>query len=769
MLVVAAADDSGDLATIIAAAASLGLDPAALDTAESLGLLELAEGRLEFRHPLVRSAIYQTAPASTRRAAHAALADVLSGDWQADRRAWHRAAGAVRPDEQIAAELEAMASNARARSGYAAAARALERAAQLTPDPGTRAGRMLAAADALWHAGRGAHAEALLADALERSSDPLLRANAQHLRGRIVHFRGDPLRARALLVEEGLRAAPHDRRLAADMLASAFHSAKSAAIAPWWRRRRRRRRSSRRGRPRPRPAARGVRRRRVGRVWPPRGRRTLSPAVDRGSRGVRGRRCRPLPARFRGQQPRLAGRVPGRPRPGRPRSCHRPRAGRSRRDGLCRRNPLGVGMGARRIRARRSRRQTRPGASAARPSSLRSRPGAHGTWRQSRASVASAIAVSATSSRRRVSESCLWCNGIDGVDTVLGALDLAEGDAEAAIARLEAGVDLGATQADYTPWHLGAADLVEAYVRTGRSTSAARAVETLAAHARQQWELAALARGRGLVAGEHEFDKHFQASAEGYASLRVPFDEARSRLCYGERLRRDGRRLQAREQLRSALATFERLRTEPWAERTRAELRASGETLRARRDTAALDELTPQELQVALTVAAGADQQGGRCAALPLREDDRGASAPDVPQARHPVTGRARTAACRQESARAQLTVAPVARDWLARAVQAEEDHMQAVTDDGVRSPTRARARDRPTCSSCTVGQLGRYFDATIEHLDLTRLRAITFDLRGHRRSIRRRTATRSSGSRPTRSPSPTPMARASSSSSDSA
>ena len=101
------------------------------------------------------------------------------------------------------------------------------------------------------------------------------------------------------------------------------------------------------------------------------------------------------------------------------------------------------------------------------------------------------------------------------------------------------------------------------------------------------------------------FDEHLQASIDGFASLGVPYEEARSRLCYGERLRRAGRRVEARRQLRDALVTFERLRTDPYTERTRAELRASGETLRTREPGTPLDELTPQELQVATLAAAG--------------------------------------------------------------------------------------------------------------------------------------------------------------------
>ena len=221
---IAAADDSGDIATVLAAAARLGLNAAALNAAEALNVIDVAEGRLEFRHPLARSAVYQSAPAGTRRAVHNALADSPAGEWRADRRAWHRAAGALGPDEEIAEGARASAERARARSGYAAAARAIERAAHLTPDHEAQARRLVSAADSAWHAGRGVRAETLLGGALERTVDPRLRAR-QHLRGRLAHFRGDPATARALLVDEGIGVAPQDERHAAEMLATAVLSA----------------------------------------------------------------------------------------------------------------------------------------------------------------------------------------------------------------------------------------------------------------------------------------------------------------------------------------------------------------------------------------------------------------------------------------------------------------------------------------------------------------------------------------------------------------
>jgi DNA-binding CsgD family transcriptional regulator len=146
LLEVAAAEDAGDIATVLAAAAALGSEPDALDAAERAGLVAVTAAGLQFPHPLVRSAIYGATTFSRRRAVHRALADVLDTDEQRDRRAWHRAAAALGTDAAAAEELEQAARRARARGGPAAAGAALARAADLTPDTETRAGRLIAAA-----------------------------------------------------------------------------------------------------------------------------------------------------------------------------------------------------------------------------------------------------------------------------------------------------------------------------------------------------------------------------------------------------------------------------------------------------------------------------------------------------------------------------------------------------------------------------------------------------------------------------------------------
>jgi DNA-binding CsgD family transcriptional regulator len=152
-----------------------------------------------------------------------------------------------------------------------------------------------------------------------------------------------------------------------------------------------------------------------------------------------------------------------------------------------------------------------------------------------------------------------------------------------------------------------AADLVEAHVRVGRRTDAAKALgslERFGEPAPRPW-LASLAdRCRGLLAADSEFAPHFVDALTRHEEAENPFEEARTRLCFGERLRRAGQRKDAREHLRAALALFEQIGAAPWARRARSELRASGETLR-RRDVDAAEQLTPRELQIALQVAEG--------------------------------------------------------------------------------------------------------------------------------------------------------------------
>jgi DNA-binding CsgD family transcriptional regulator len=187
---------------------------------------------------------------------------------------------------------------------------------------------------------------------------------------------------------------------------------------------------------------------------------------------------------------------------------------------------------------------------------------------------------------------------------VLGMLELAVGRLEEAAARFEACAgweeELGVHAVEAVP----IPDLVETYVRMGRLDDARAALARLRAGASPRFAGVLAARCAGLVAGDDEFERHFRRSLELHPTTDDVFGRARTQLCFGERLRRSGRRVDAREQLRAALETFERLGTTPWAARARGELRASGQRLR-RREAHQAEELTPQELRIALQVAEG--------------------------------------------------------------------------------------------------------------------------------------------------------------------
>jgi DNA-binding CsgD family transcriptional regulator len=185
LLLVAAADPVGDPALVWRAAERLGISQSAADTVESEQLLALSP-RLAFRHPLVRSAVYRSAEPNARREVHRALAEATDPEIDPDRRAWHRAQAAAAPDEEVAAELERSATRAQARGGLAAAAAFLERAVALSPEPTRRARRALAAAQTQLQAGALDEALGLLETAESGAAvDDVLRAHAHLLRAQI--------------------------------------------------------------------------------------------------------------------------------------------------------------------------------------------------------------------------------------------------------------------------------------------------------------------------------------------------------------------------------------------------------------------------------------------------------------------------------------------------------------------------------------------------------------------------------------------------------
>jgi hypothetical protein len=184
-LLVAAADDSARLATVIRAVETMGGDVGALDEAERSGLVSVTDDVVTLRHPLVRSALYSAAASAERRRVHGALAQVLSEASEADRRAWHRAASVVDPDETVVQDLVQAAGRAERRGGHEAAAAAWARAAELSADSQARSRHLFAAAMASWVSGHPDRARQLVDQSLGIAGDPSVGGMGRRLRARI--------------------------------------------------------------------------------------------------------------------------------------------------------------------------------------------------------------------------------------------------------------------------------------------------------------------------------------------------------------------------------------------------------------------------------------------------------------------------------------------------------------------------------------------------------------------------------------------------------
>jgi len=224
LLLVAAAEPYGELPVVWRAAERLGIRIQAATPALEAGLVEFGT-RVRFRHPLLRSATYRMASVADRQAVHSALAEATDAEAAPDRRAWHRAKAAAGPDEEVAAELERSADRAQARGGLAAAAAFLERSVLLTADPARRAERTLAAARANLQAGAFGAAAELVADAEAGSLDEMQSARADLLRGEIVFASGMGSDAPPLLLKAAKRLEPLDAGLARETYLTAWIAA----------------------------------------------------------------------------------------------------------------------------------------------------------------------------------------------------------------------------------------------------------------------------------------------------------------------------------------------------------------------------------------------------------------------------------------------------------------------------------------------------------------------------------------------------------------
>jgi DNA-binding CsgD family transcriptional regulator len=224
LMLIAAADPTGNVALLVRAAQTLGIGRDAAEVADAEQLVEIG-ATVRFRHPLTRSAVYSGASSENRRAAHLALAAAMDPETDPDRRAWHRALAAGEPDEEVASELERSASRAQSRGGLAAAAAFLQRSVALTQDPQRRAGRALAAAQAQVQTGAFDEALRMLAATEMDAQNELQRARVDLLRGHIALAAGPGTEASAQLLKAAKRLEPLDANLARETYLDAWGAA----------------------------------------------------------------------------------------------------------------------------------------------------------------------------------------------------------------------------------------------------------------------------------------------------------------------------------------------------------------------------------------------------------------------------------------------------------------------------------------------------------------------------------------------------------------
>jgi DNA-binding CsgD family transcriptional regulator len=607
LLAVAAAEPAGSQALVWRAAAQLGIDPDAAAAAD-LGGLAAIGSRVEFQHPLVRSAAYYAIPLRQRRRIHQALA-AAGDEAEPDRAAWHLAMAAAAPDEAVAARLEQAAGRARDRGGYAATVTFLSRAADMSEDEGLRARRQLAAADAALTAGQAFRAGALLEMATPKLGDPVARAQARRLDGTIRFALGKAGEAAPVLLEAARALAPADGRAARAALLGALEA---AGYTGWSASRAVLAEIARTTRDIPAPggsqasatdllldgfAARAASgylasaplfRRAIAMLGaedlnPQQGLRWLGLGIiaaadlwDDQAQDALAIRWVQL-ARHHGALTALPAALNFQA------TFAEVAAGRFDAARACCAERLEI-------------------------SAATGNPGRVGTalvaeayelaWRghetDARQVAAAIVREAAGTGRSRENTFAQYC---------LAALELGLGNYQAALQRA-----LGVYQDD-SPYQGTQVlpDLVEAAAHCGEIGLADSALGRLAERAlatSTPLALGLLARSRALLAADDDAEPLYQQAIEHLKACRSAPQLARAQLVYGEWLRRQRRRRDARGQLRPAHEMFTAMGAEAFAERARAELLATGE--RARQRSAETEsEFTPQEAQIARLVSEG--------------------------------------------------------------------------------------------------------------------------------------------------------------------
>ncbi len=608
MLVVVAASDACTLTVLARAASSIGLNIDDLVAAEETGLVAVGPGEIEFTHPLARAAIYADAGGQERREVHAALAAALP-DRDVDRRAWHLAAASVGPDDQASGALEQAGARARERSAYAVAAAAFERAAGLASIDDRRDRLLYAAAEATWLAGDAQRTLALLDAAQLHVAAPPVAARIDHLRGQVAMRRGPVMDGYQLIVGAAGQIADTDPELAVVMLAQAVHGCFYVGDT-----------------------------------------QAMIAAAERAvalANGQDSRRATFFAAMAQGMALVVDGQGEAGAASARQAVEILEESDELRDDPalLCwaalgplwlRETDAGRGLIDRAFEQVRAH-----AAVGALPNLLNLLARDQATtdqWAAAETSYDEAIRLARETGQRvelaallaglawlearqgreatcreHAADAIKLCEEL-GVDLyriwaiqALGDLELGLGRPAAAIEHYQAQADAlrsrGIADVDLSP----TPELIDAFLRLGRDDDAVTLAGDFVARATakgQPWALARAARCRGLLAGTAELEPCFEEALRFHERTPDAFETARTQLAYGARLRRARKRIRAREQLRAAVEIFEHLGALPWADQADAELAATGETAR-RRDVSTLDELTPQELQIARLLAEG--------------------------------------------------------------------------------------------------------------------------------------------------------------------
>jgi DNA-binding CsgD family transcriptional regulator len=603
LLLAAAAEPVGDVQLLrrVAARLSIGTDAAA--PAEAAGLIELG-ARVRFSHPLARSASYRAADLGDRQDVHRALAEATDPESDPDRRAWHRAHAAVGPDETAASELERSADRARARGGLAAAAAFLKRATELTPDPAARGARALAAAQANFEAGSSEAASELLAAAELGPLDEQQRARLVRLRAQIVFARQRGAGAVPLLVD----AAERLERLGDGQSREAYLDALGAAVF-------------------------------AGRLLGESGIREVAEAARAAPPGPQPPRL--VDVLLDGLATRFTeGYVAGAPALRRALQASRRDAERSEDDimrwfwlawlvaGDMWDDETWHELTTRAVRLARD-----AGALNILPLSLTYRAAAlvhAGEFTAASELIEESDAITEATGNAPLRYGSLLLVAWRGeappapmpfhADVQL-ALSWGEGraiglgdflkavlynglgryqDALASAKRACEYDDLGA-------YGFALAELVEAGARGGApevAKAALRRLEERTNASGTDWAAGMLARSSALLSDGRAADSLYREAIARLERSRVAIHLARAHLVYGEWLRRENRRVDAREQLRTAYEMLHRFGASGFAERARRELQATGETVR-KRTVDAREVLTAQEAQIARLAGAG--------------------------------------------------------------------------------------------------------------------------------------------------------------------